>query len=54
MDLTLISLHYSLRRKEFERCSLFRDLLLIPTFDENAASQLYGDENGTSILLVSR
>ena len=48
MDLTLISMCDSLRQKKFESCSLFRNLLLIPTISENPALHLEDEENGIS------
>ena len=43
----------SFRRKEFESCNLFRNLLLIPTIAESPASHLKDDKNGISTFNTS-
>ena len=40
----------SFTRKEFESCSLFRNLLFVPFIAENPVSHFY-DEKKTSVLL---
>jgi hypothetical protein len=38
---------------EFDNCSLFRNLVFIPTIPENPASQMYEDEKGSSTFKAS-
>jgi hypothetical protein len=43
-------------RKDFDNCSLFRNLVFIPTIAENPTSQMYEDGKGSNTLkaLVER
>jgi hypothetical protein len=40
-------------RKEFDNCSLFRNLVFIPTIAENPTSQMYEVEKGSSTFKAS-
>jgi hypothetical protein len=41
------------RRKEFDNCSLFQNLVFIPTIAENPTSQMYEDDKGSSTFKAS-
>jgi len=53
ISLTLMSILVIFKRKEFDNCSLFRCLFLIPTIAENPTSHVYENENGSSIFIAS-
>jgi hypothetical protein len=51
--LTSTSMQVIFRRKEFDNCSLFRNLVFIPTIAENLTSQMYEDEKGSRTVKAS-
>jgi hypothetical protein len=51
--LTSMSMRVIFRRKEFDSCSLFRNLVFIPTIAENPTSQMYEDGKGSSTFKAS-
>jgi hypothetical protein len=53
MALTSTSMRVIFRRKEFDNCSLFRNLVFISAIAENPTSQMYEDEKGSSTFKAS-
>lgn len=51
--LTLTSILAIFKGKEFNNCSLFRCLFLMPTIAGNSTSHMYEDENRSIIFIAS-